>query len=256
MDFTIGADPELFFMDPINHKMISVVGLIGGSKDTPLPIKNGCAIQEDNVAAEFCIPACSSVDEFLASINFALSDLKGRAQALKLDVAANTASASFTEDQLWTMEAQTFGCDPDYNAYTKQANPRPTATDPNLRSCGGHVHVGTKYDPVSVVKAMDLMLGVPSVLLDKDTQRRALYGKAGAFRYKPYGVEYRTLSNFWIWKNEYIEWVYHQVTNVLNFITNSGKIPESIETAVQHSINNNDKHTASKLILDYNIQMP
>jgi hypothetical protein len=40
--------------------------------------------------------------------------------------------------------------------------------------------------------------------------RRELYGKAGAFRPKPYGVEYRVLSNRWLNSEALIRWVYNQ----------------------------------------------
>ena len=103
--------------------------------------------------------------------------------------------------------AQTFGCDPDFNAWTGRKNPRPKATDKNLRSCGGHVHIGYlegKYKdlaPRSIIKACDLYMGIPAVFMDNGTLRKQLYGKAGAYRQKGYGVEYRSLSNFWIFVN-------------------------------------------------------
>src|SRR3546814_1862742 len=49
-----------------------------------------------------------------------------------------------------------------------------------------------------LVKQLDWYLGLWSLGKDKDKVRRSLYGKAGACRIKPYGVEYRVLSNFWI----------------------------------------------------------
>ncbi len=39
---------------------------------------------------------------------------------------------------------------------------------------------------------------MPAIILDKDKVRTRNYGKPGNFRPKPYGMEYRTLSNFWI----------------------------------------------------------
>jgi len=254
--FTIGCDPELFLK---NHhdKLISVVGLIGGTKEEPMPIGNGCAIQEDNVAAEFCIPACDSEDMFISSIQYALSDIHIRAEKLGLTMAALTASASFDKDQLMSRKAREFGCDPDYNAYTMRTNPRPKATDKTLRSAGGHVHVGTTHAHPNIIKAMDLFLGVPSVVLDKDERRRQLYGKAGSFRPKPYGVEYRTLSNFWIWDKNTISWVYHQVATCIekceSFISST---TEEDRIKIQECINNNDKDTAKQLISTWSIALP
>lgn len=254
--FTIGADPELFLKNPDN-KLISVVGLIGGTKDEPLPIGNGCAIQEDNVAAEFCIPACHNAKEFILSINYAMSDIQKRASALGLTLAELTASASFDKDQLNTRAARQFGCDPDYNAYTNKANPRPRCEDKTLRSAGGHVHVGTKLDAIDVVKTMDLMLGIPSVILDKDERRRQLYGKAGCFRFKPYGVEYRTLSNFWIWDERTIDWVYHQVAEALDFCEEfSVEVTNDEKLKIQDCINNNDKAEAQRLINRWSLVLP
>ncbi len=253
--FTIGADPELFLKDN-DGKLISVVGKIGGSKSNPFPIGEGCAIQEDNVAAEFCIPAASDVDSFVGSILYALSDIEGRAKNLGLTLANYKASHSFDPDQLDTPQAQEFGCDPDYNAYTREVNPRPKTKDKNLRSAGGHVHVGTKQNPFQVIQCLDVFLGLPSVLLDSDTERRKLYGKAGCFRFKPYGVEYRTLSNFWIWDKSTIGWVYHNTQQALDFCENNSEFSDEQQYRIQNAINKNDKSMATHLINSYGVSMP
>ena len=52
------------------------------------------------------------------------------------------------------------------------------------------------------MKQLDWYLGAWSLKMDPDPTRRLLYGKAGACRYKPYGVEYRVLSNFWLTTKE------------------------------------------------------
>lgn len=222
-----------------------------------MPIGNGCAIQEDNVTAEFCIPPCATEDEFVSSIMYALGDIDQRAQALGLTMAALTASASFDKDQLMTRKAREFGCDPDYNAYTMSVNPRPRAADKTLRSAGGHVHIGTKHNHFNIIKTADLFMGVPSLLLDSDTERRKLYGKAGCLRSEPYGVEYRTLSNFWIWDKNTIKWVYHQVSTCIDrreeFIAST---TEADRLKIQDCINNNDKDTAKQLINTWSIALP
>jgi len=157
------------------------------------------------------------------------------------DYEIDTASAvSFPEEELNTPEAQLFGCEPDYNAWTKKINPKPVTEDENLRSAGGHIHVGSdvaKRDAIAVIRAMDLFLGVPSVAMDKGTLRRKLYGKAGSFRPKPYGAEYRTLSNFWIFSDELIQWAYDGTQAALNFVENGGIIRDDDAFLIQRCIN-------------------
>jgi hypothetical protein len=56
-------------------------------------------------------------------------------------------------------------------------------------------------DYKTLVKLLDIYLGNLCVLLDTDAnnaKRRKIYGKAGDFRLTAYGIEYRTLSNFWL----------------------------------------------------------
>ena len=60
----IGSDPETFLMDKAG-KYISSVGLIGGSKDHPMSIGEGCFVQEDNVTVEFNTPPTANKQEFV-----------------------------------------------------------------------------------------------------------------------------------------------------------------------------------------------
>jgi hypothetical protein len=81
--------------------------------------------------------------------------------------------------------------------------------DPYLRTGAGHLHFGWTEDadltdPQHVlncrdlVKQLDWYIGAWLLEKEPDNTRRKLYGRAGACRYKPYGVEYRVPSNVWI----------------------------------------------------------
>jgi len=90
---------------------------------------------------------------------------------------------------------------------------------------------------------MDLFLGVPSVLIDDGKERKKLYGKAGAYRYKPYGVEYRTLSNFWVFEPGLIDWVWNQTEKALTHVKN-GLMDKELSRLARECINKDDHNLA------------
>lgn len=121
----------------------------------------------------------------------------------------------------------------------------------------GHIHVG--YDnpngdvSIDLVRAMDLFLGVPSIILDTDDQRRIMYGKAGAYRLKKYGVEYRVLSAFFQENDILIRWVFEQTLKAIEFVNNGGIITN--EDEIIACINNSNRELAYEILDDYNIEI-
>lgn len=246
---TIGADPELFLVD-VAGKFISSIGKVGGSKHRPRDIGEGCAVQEDNVAVEYNIAPAKTVDEFLRYNAYALNTI-AKEMADKGLFLSITASKVFDDDQLQVPAAQEFGCDPDFNAWTRKENPRPVASNKALRSAGGHIHIGSPLDRLQLVRWCDVILGLPSIFEDKDTQRRELYGKAGAFRGKPYGVEYRTLSNYWLQSEEMMRRIWGRVEEVAMHVEEKHILADNEGEEIQRAINNSDKDLAEKLIIRY-----
>lgn len=258
---TIGADPEFFLYD--RHRPISAIGLIGGTKQNPAPLgRPGFAIQEDNVAVEFNIPPAKTLNEFLESIEWSLETIRQTINANGLSIKIEP-TARFHPSDLEHPQAKELGCDPDYNAWTGQVNPRPVLEGhfKELRSAGGHVHVGwedaNKDHPLfkrKVIQAMDLFLGVPSVIMDTNWSRRGMYGKAGAHRRPEYGVEYRTLSNFWLRKPEYVSWVYTQAIRAFNHACQVDpwwKSLDDLRVKIVDTINLNDENTAKQMVKDF-----
>lgn len=247
----IGADPELFLEK--DGVIISAEGMIGGTKEEPRKItKDGHAVQEDNVMIEFNIPACETKEDFIFNLNFVKSylDTLVGMKGCNLNFSA---SAELAEDQLNTEQAQEFGCEPDLNVYLEGENPKPVGSG-TLRSCGGHVHIGyenpSEAQSIKIVFAMDMILGLGSLALDTDERRRSMYGKAGSFRFKPYGLEYRTLSNFWIQNEDLMSWVYDKTMEAIE-LAMSDKIDKLIEdysAFVETAINKNDKQLALHIL--------
>lgn len=256
INFSIGCDPEVFVGDTIPR---SVIGKVGGTKEfpMPLPIGEGFCVQEDNVAMEFNIPPSYSKQEFVSNIVKATDFLENNIAAANGWRFDKRSAIQFAMEELDDPRAFVFGCDPDYNAWTGRINPRPHSDDRTLRSAGGHVHIGwdsIKLNKRRLIRACDLFLGVPSVLMDNGELRKQLYGKAGAFRDKSFGVEYRTLSNFWIFDPKLVEWVYSSTERALEAALAKMPVEQERDNILQ-AINNNDKAVAEMLVDKYNLEV-
>ncbi len=215
MNILIGADPEIWIVDNKTGKPISAEGLFEGTKANPYKVEHG-AIQVDGMAAEFNINPASTSNEFVRNILSVLCALRDEIKRRNPDL---DFSFSFTPVAYFGSEyiqaqpehAKELGCTPDFNAYENgEANPTPDADMP-YRTASGHVHVGWGEDfdvlnPEHIEaccmfsKQMDCFVAGPLLRFEGDDGkvRRQLYGKAGAFRPKPYGVEYRASSNVWL----------------------------------------------------------
>lgn len=249
----LGADPEVFLCD-VSGKHISAIGLIGAKKWEPLQIADmplGFTLQEDNVALEYGIPPAASADEFVHHIQDVMERSKDMTKGLLFSKLSCTV---FSKDQMMHPDAHVFGCEPDYDAWNNgEVNIKPEPPHPFMRSAGGHVHVETTKSPIDVTKYMDLHLAVPSVIMDKDgSKRRMMYGKRGSFRPKPYGLEYRTLSNFWIFDEKYIRWVWAATARALNM---KEKMDDMLGSYIDLAVNSNDTDMAWALIDEYQLEM-
>lgn len=256
---TIGADPEVFVADSTGS-VTSAIGYVGGNKVCPRPVKDG-GVQEDNVLAEFNINPAKSKMEFIHNMDSVMADLRNILEGNNLQPII-IPSYTYTEEQLreYGPNALEFGCSPDVNAWSGKAVPPPKSEGNTLRTAGGHIHVG--YDNPSIgtnedlVKMMDFVIGLPSLLIDTDKLRRKLYGKAGSMRHKQYGVEYRTLSNFWLNSSELMSWVYDKTMWATQ---NLHMLPQMLEVAdgktISKIINRSKTDDAKAIMQELNLEM-
>lgn len=256
----VGADPELFVMR--NGKFVSAYGLIKGDKKNPLKVDKG-AVQVDGMALEFNIDPASTEDEFYVNIQTVMGILKGMVPDHEH---ALVPVADFSKEYIEAQpdEAKDLGCDPDFNAWSGAVNQKPDVQLP-FRTASGHVHIGWTEGELPedyghnnmcqmAAKQMDFYLGLPSVLFDGDTRRREMYGKAGAYRPKSYGVEYRTLSNAWLKSEELIRWVFANVHKGMQELMQGNSLWEKYGD-IQDIINTSDKDRAKAIISDAGIQL-
>lgn len=224
ISFSIGTDPEFFLKS--GDRYVAALNYITGTKEEPFKLPRGHAVMFDNVAMEFTTKPASFEKQFIRHISQALRSVR-KLLPSDIQIVAEP-SAEFEKGELDYPQCQEFGCSPDFNAYTNgRRNPPPrNARKSPLRSCGAHIHVGhesliDKNHKILMVQLMDMIHGLGFTVLDhspESIRRRKLYGKAGCYRPTDYGVEYRTLSNFWLKAPDLVRLVYRFTGEALNFL--------------------------------------
>ncbi len=227
---TFGSDPEFMVVDKAGLPK-SAIGIVHGNIDNRINHK-GHQFYHDNVLAECAIKPSASKEEAIENFRECLKLYTEMVAPYRL---ATIASATFKDSELrcdckgeHNLCAKHAGCSPDFCAYRMDLVPPPKSAmeSSGFRTCGGHIHLGgTELECLNdgpkkfqLVYALDLFLGVPSLFIDIATDRRNLYGEAGRYRDKDYGLEYRPLSNYWLSSPELVGLIFDMCKFVCEFV--------------------------------------
>jgi len=254
----VGADPELFMKNPNTGAFVSAHDAVPGTKYEPYKVPFG-AIQVDGTALEFNIDPAATADEFVHNLINVRKTIESYVPGY--NVVAEPVAYYDADYFNWEVpsSAHTLGCDPDFNGWTGDQNPRPDPDGKPIRTASGHVHIGWAdgldvYDSehfrdcCRIARQMDYYLGIQSLEWDPDPVRRSLYGKAGAFRVKPYGMEYRVLSNRWLDSEALMRRVYAGVQSGMEAALKGEWVEDKFGDLARTIIDNN--------IVDWKAQFP
>ena len=219
----LGTDPEAFLRKGPE--------IIGSERVVPaegLKGRGGVSIVRDGVQLELTVRAATFRDLVARDIGTAFERLKEEIadfEGVEVDFDPVVAISKEELDSLSEC-SRIFGCQPSYNYYGLE-KPDIDGSKYYFRSAGGHIHLGLsipifdngKYTVVGklengmedrryeidkrkrLVPILDALVGNTSVMIDRHplvVERRKLYGMAGEYRLPYHGLEYRTLSNFWL----------------------------------------------------------
>lgn len=260
MKLTIGSDPELMLAK--NGNIVSAIPVLEHGKYDKIDLGNDYCVYYDNTMVETNVPPASTKKKFLNNIRETFKRINSILEE-SYEILA-VPSHSFTKEECRHYDAIEAGCQPEFCAYEEDMCVPPSFKD-TFRSAGGHVHIGRSdymdvdegflidmKSKIEIIRAMDLFLGIPMVLIDNSEasiKRKELYGRGGRFRPTPYGVEYRTPSNFWLNSPVYAEIVY-EATNLVFDLGKENNLPK-VDVDILEIIDNDDVEKAQAVLESY-----
>ena len=259
---TLGCDPEFFFTGAGggvvgSEKVLPKDGIeVGNSpyaydEDASKFVVDGVQA-ELNPAPNTC--RANLANEISRCFRKLASSLKNGEKKIGVSFAPVVNISQAELDSL-SEKSKVFGCAPSNNVNfdTKKAKIKVNPKKYLKRSAGGHIHLGCDrwdddnsyvYDentdreirtrkiatvlrrPKALVPILDLVVANTCVLLDRDpnnVERRKNYGRVGEYRRKTYGIEYRTLSNFWLRSYPLMSFVMGLVRQAVHMVQQSRK---------------------------------
>ena len=205
----IGADAEFFVKDLETGKPVPACGLFGGAKGAPKQLTKDLGILEDGAAVEFNYTPSNDVQSFfmytLRRTPRYLNQFFPKFAVIEKPYASFVGLKKYKQ-------AMVIGCDSDYDAYAEYPDMPRDIPDiskfKNTRFAGLHIHLSYPSHndlPAHIVaRLIDLLVLAPLACNVHKTKfdmhlggkRKEFYGIPGLHRPKPYGIEYRTFSNY------------------------------------------------------------
>lgn len=285
-DLTIGGDPEFFFKDKKTKKIIGsekVIPLNGlGEYEETNTKKITQTVVRDGIQVELNPKSCSCRQSYQCYLSECFNDLNNHLKTLDNVELCFDQVVKVTKKELMSCSpsSRTFGCLPSFNIYQpKDDDVSKICVDPAkylYRGGGGHIHLGTySYDDYTrklasnkktikalkqyddLIPVLDILVGNFSVMIDRhplNAERRKNYGRAGEYRRPSYGVEYRTLSNFWLRNTAVMSLIYGLARIGVYIVRESDKDRDFVSELkalvntqdIKDAINNNDAVLARK----------
>jgi hypothetical protein len=266
----IGADPEFFLKDVASgdkpygaHHFLDRFG----DKENPIPCPDG-ATQVDGLAMEFNILPAATKEEFAARIRNVMGQIRDNLPPNIICDISPTVVFDFEDFEEFPFEAKMLGCEPDFDAY-RDSRPNEInelAIWEPMRTAAGHVHVGSPYLAdadqrilEAFVKELDAVLYPMSFYWDDDQTRRTMYGKPGSYRPKPYGLEYRVLSNRWLASPELMEYVFQITEMVVDNMREGYSVVDKYGSEIETLTNDpdyRDKYCKQCLAAEFEYPLP
>jgi hypothetical protein len=223
---TFGADPEVYIRRQQDNKLLGAWEITKGTKehhDKDVDSKSIVDLHSDGVALEFNIKP-GNAKQFRDNVKHAMSLISVIAKKHGTTIHLGPEVEGYDKETLRHPIALVVGCDPWFDAYAKDThNPVIGKFNPVMtqkRYFGGHLHIG--YDqsllpPHALVRLLEASTYLSNVRIDAQKSRREFYGNAGQFRYKPYGLEYRTPSNWWLKDSIFLDQWTNNVVAILDY---------------------------------------
>ena len=233
-------------------------GIVKGTKAHPFELEHGVT-HRDNVLCEIGMEPADNPEDFVRNIRLTMEALQNEILD-PFDVVPHIVPSYILQpEQLYHPEANRVGCDPDFNCYTGEENPTPSLIRAGNFRCGsGHIHASfeckggiTPYTQRVAARSMDRFVGLQSVRQDLEgmARKNKLYGKAGAYRPKPYGIEYRVPSNWWLRNAAFQTWIFrHTKAAIVHAEWAESRLTQAMADDITDTINRGSFLRASRLV--------
>jgi hypothetical protein len=249
---TLGCDPELFLARRgkiVGSERVIPEKIEVPDRDASGYLANGglggVAVVRDGVQVELHPKPFACRANLSDSLKLAFQTLDKHLKSLPTEYEANfdpLVRVTKLELNRLSPASRVLGCQPSFNLYGLL--PIDVEGLVQTRVAGGHIHIGLStinhpgrnnapdgIQAEELIRLMDIVVGNIGVLLTRgdvnERKRRKMYGRAGEYRLPNHGVEYRTLSNFWLRSYplfSLITGLTHEVVNIAN--TASKKITQ------------------------------